>query len=171
MLHPDLLDAQLRVIARAARGADVRVLLPFVSGPGEVEHVRARSGGAIAVGAMIETPGAVDQIDAIAAADFVCIGTNDLFASMTGVDRAAGAPLLDARLLRGIERVVTGAHARQRTVTVCGELAGDPQGARILVGLGVDAISVATWRLAKVKLALREVTLDDCRSVAQKALA
>jgi phosphoenolpyruvate-protein kinase (PTS system EI component) len=158
MLHPELLEAQLRAITRTAKGADVRVLLPFVSGPGEVEHVRACSGGALPVGAMIETPSAVDQIDAIAAAsDFVCIGTNDLFASMTGVDRAAGAPLLDARLLRGIDRVVTAAHAQHRTVTVCGELAGDPQGARILVGLGVDAIS--------------DVTLDDCRSVAQKAMA
>jgi phosphocarrier protein FPr len=120
---------------------------------------------------MVETPGAVDQIDGIAAvSDFVSIGTNDLFATVTGQDRADAPLSLDPRALRMVERVIVGAHAHARKVSVCGEVAGDPQGARILVGLGVDALSVATARFAQTKLLLRDTTIDDCRAVAHEAL-
>ena len=87
-------------------------------------------------------------------------------ANVSGQDRADTPLSLDARALRMIERVVTAAHAQDRKLSVCGEMAGDPHGARILVGLGVDAISVATARFAKVKLALHDVTREDCRGVA-----
>jgi phosphoenolpyruvate-protein kinase (PTS system EI component) len=69
-----------------------------------------------------------------------------------------------------VERVIAVSHARGHKVSVCGEMASDPHGARILVGLGVDAISVAPVRFAKVKLSLRDVTVDDCRRVAQEAV-
>jgi phosphoenolpyruvate-protein kinase (PTS system EI component) len=170
-MHPGLLDTQLRAIVRAAKHVSVRILLPLVTCADDVERIRALSHGKVAVGAMIETPAAVDQIDQVAAtADFICIGTNDLFAMVTGQDRADSTLSFDARALRMIERIVAVAHAHSRKVSVCGEMAGDPQGARILVGLGVDAISVATARFAKVKLALRDATIDDCRGVAGDAL-
>ncbi len=170
-MHPEVLDTQLRAIVRAAEHLNVRVLLPLVTSAGDVQRVRALSHGKLAVGAMIETPGAVDQIDEVAAAaDFISIGTNDLFAMVTGQDRAKSTLSLDESALRMVERVVAAAHARARKVCVCGELAGDPIGARILVGLGVDAISVATARFAKVKLSLRNVTRDDCRGIAREAL-
>jgi len=169
-MHPGLLDAQLRAIVRVAEHATVRVLLPLIRSADDVERIRVLSRGTLAVGAMIETPAAVDQIEEVAAtADFICIGTNDLFAMVTGQDRK-DTQSLDARALRMIERVVAVAHTRGRKVSVCGEMAGDGHGARILVGLGVDAISVATARFAKVKLALRDVTIDDCRGVAREAL-
>jgi phosphotransferase system enzyme I (PtsI) len=76
---------------------------------------------------------------------------------------------IDPAVWRMIEGVVTSCHRRRLKVTVCGEMAADAHCARILVGLGVDAISVATVRLGKVKLALREHTLDDCRRVARRA--
>ena len=115
---------------------------------------------------MIETPSAVQRIDEIArAADFICVGTNDLFAQVTGRERSDATLSIDPRALRMIERVVVASHARGRKVSVCGELAGDLRGARILVGLGVDAISVATARFAKVKLSLRDVTIDACRRI------
>jgi phosphoenolpyruvate-protein kinase (PTS system EI component) len=170
-MHPALLETQLRAIVRAAEHVRVRVLLPLVRCAGDVERIRALSHGKLTVGAMIETPAAVDQIDEVAAAaDFICIGTNDLFAMVTGQKRADSTLSSDAGVLRMIERVIAVAHARARKVSVCGELAGDPHGARILVGLGVDAISVATARFAKVKLSLRDVTIDDCRGVAREAL-
>ena len=82
------------------RSADVRVLIPLVRTESDVDEVRARCGAAIAVGAMIESPAAVDRIDAIArAADFVCIGTNDLAAFVLGVDRANATLSLDRRVL------------------------------------------------------------------------
>ncbi len=169
--HPVILDTQLRAIVRAAEHVRVRVLLPLVTCAGDVERIRALCHGKVDVGAMVETPAAVEKIDEVAAAaDFICIGTNDLFASMTGQDRA-DTQSLDASALRMIERVIAGAHARVRKVTVCGEMAGDPHGAQVLVGLGVDAISVATTRFARVKLALRDVTINACRAVARRALS
>jgi phosphoenolpyruvate-protein kinase (PTS system EI component) len=170
-MHPGILDTQLQAIVRAAEHLTLRVLLPLVTCAGDVERIRALTHGKLAVGAMVETPPAVDQIEEVAsAADFICIGTNDLFATVTGQDRADTPLSLDARALRMIERVIAVAHARDRKVSVCGEMAGDPHGARILVGLGVDAISVATARFAKVKLSLHDVTIDDCRGVAREAL-
>jgi multiphosphoryl transfer protein len=170
-MHPAILDTQLRAIARAADGIDMRVLLPLVRSAGDVDRIREKTSRSLAVGAMIETPAAVRQVDAIAAAaDFVCVGTNDLFARVARRERR-GPPLsFDARALRMVERVIAVSHARGHKVSVCGEMASDPHGARILVGLGVDAISVAPVRFAKVKLSLRDVTVDDCRRVAQEAV-
>jgi phosphoenolpyruvate-protein kinase (PTS system EI component) len=171
LMYPAILDTQLRATLRAAERADVRVLLPLVTSAGDVERIRARTRRKIPVGAMVETPGAVDRIDSVAAAsDFICIGTNDLFALVAGQDRADATLSLDARALRMIQRVVDVSHARARRVSVCGEIAGDPHSARILVGLGVDALSVATARLARLKVSLRGVTLDDCRQLAGEAL-
>lgn len=171
-MHPELLDAQLRALGRLASYADVRVLLPFVTDAGDLAVVRERSRRPLPVGAMIETPDAVDRSESIAAAaDFVCIGTNDLFAIVTGRRRADTVLRLDQRVLRMVERVIGAAHAHHREVCVCGEMAGDPHGARILVGLGVDALSVATVRFAKTKLSLRDVSIEDCRDVAREALA
>jgi multiphosphoryl transfer protein len=171
-MYPDLLDAQLRALQRVAARADVRVLLPFVSDASEVEGIRERSGGRLPVGAMIETPEAVTRAEAIAAAsDFVCVGTNDLFAIVTGQGRVDTALSPDRRVLRMVDHVVAVSHARGRQVCVCGELAGDPHGARVLVGLGVDALSVATGRFTKTKLSLRDVSVDDCRDIAREAVA
>jgi phosphocarrier protein FPr len=169
--HPALLEAQLRAVARAAEGADVRILLPVVTCPDDVERVRAGTSAKFPVGAMIETPAAVEQSEAIAmVSDFVCIGTNDLFARVTGHAEGRSTLSIDARVLHMIDRIVTAAHKCQRRVTVCGEMAGEPHGARILVGLGVDAISVAPGRFARVKLSFRDVTIEECREVAREAL-
>ena len=171
LMHPGVLDSQLRAITLVAEHHDVRLLLPLVRCAGDVERVRALSHGKLAVGAMIETPAAVDRIDEVAAAaDFISIGTNDLFAMVTGQDRADSTRSLDARGLRMIERVVAVTHARSRKVCVCGEMASDPHAARILVGLRIDGISVSTARFAKVKLSLRDATLAGCQSIAREAL-
>jgi phosphocarrier protein FPr len=169
--HPSVLDTQLRAIVRAAESTDIRVLLPLVTSAGDVERIRALTRGKLPIGAMIETPRAVEQSEEIAAAsDFVCIGTNDLVATVTGQSQTGSALCPDARVLRMIARVITAARSHARKVTVCGEMASEPHSARILVGLGVNAISVATGRFAKVKLSFREVTIDDCRAVALEAL-
>jgi phosphoenolpyruvate-protein kinase (PTS system EI component) len=171
-MHPEILDAQLRALAQLAPRIDVRVLLPFVSDASDVAQIRERSPRQLPLGAMIETPEAVVRCDSIAAAsDFVCIGTNDLFAIVTGQRRMDAALSPDRRVLRMVQRVVEAAGIHRREVGVCGEMAGDPHGARILAGLGVQVLSVATSRFAKAKLSLREVSIDDCRDVAREALA
>lgn len=170
-MHPDLLETQLRAIVRAAEHMPIRILLPLVTCAGDVERVRGLSRGKVAVGAMIETPAAVNRIEEIAAAaDFISIGTNDLFAMVTGQERATSSLSFDARGMRMVHRVVGAAHRHGRNVSVCGEIASDPRGARILVGLGVDAISVAIARFAKVKLALSEATVATCAADARQAL-
>jgi phosphoenolpyruvate-protein kinase (PTS system EI component) len=170
-MHPEILDAQIRAIERAAEREDLRILLALVRRAEDVERIRARTRRGLPVGAMVETPDAVDAIDSIAAAaDFICIGTNDLSAEVNGQDRVESALSMDSRVTRMIERVVTGAHVRARKVTVCGELASDPHCVRILIGLGVDAISVATTRFARVKGSLGDLSLDECRAAAREAL-
>jgi phosphoenolpyruvate-protein kinase (PTS system EI component) len=167
--HPALLDAQLRAILRAAESADIRVVLPVVTCAEDVEQVRARTGARIQVGAMIETPDAVERSEEIAAAaDFICIGTNDLFARVTGQVQPRSSLSLDPRVLHMIVRVVAAAHQRGRKVSVCGEMASEPHSARILVGLGVDAISVAPGRFARVKLSFHGVSMTHTTSQVKK---
>jgi phosphoenolpyruvate-protein kinase (PTS system EI component) len=147
-------------------------LIPLVRDASDVDLVRALVSPTLVIGAMIETPDAVRAAAAIAeVADFVCIGTNDLTASVRGEDRAvaANAPL-DPRVLALIAEVVGAAHRAGRAVTVCGEMAGEPSGALILAGLGVDAISVAPSRWADVRRALASASPAACEAAARRAM-
>jgi phosphoenolpyruvate-protein kinase (PTS system EI component) len=121
---------------------------------------------------MIETlQAAADAADISDAADFVSIGTNDLAAVVLGGDRADASRALHPEVLRVVDSIVRAAHAGGRRVTVCGEVAADPRGARLLVGLGVDGLSVATQRFAGVARVLSATTLEECRSAARAALS
>jgi multiphosphoryl transfer protein len=166
-LHPEVLAAQVRALGRAG----AKVLLPLVRSAGDVEAVRALAPEGTEIGAMIETPEAVACTGEIArAADFVCIGTNDLSAAVLGQTRETSALSRDPRVFALVADVVREAHAAGRRVTVCGEIAGDPAGALVLVGLGVDALSVAPPRVAGVRRALAAATKDDCARAAQAAM-
>ena len=171
-MHETVLTTQLHAAVRARRHADIHVLLPLVRSAEDVVFVRALTDGSIPIGAMIETGAAVDDVEAIAdAADFVCIGTNDLAAAALGVSRAEASMTIHPRLLRMIARVVAVSHARGRTVTICGEIAGDEHAALVLVGLGVDALSVAPSRVRPIARALSARTIDDCLGTADVALS
>jgi phosphotransferase system HPr (HPr) family protein len=170
--HPSVLATQLAAMARAAERARVRVLVPMTRDAAEVDAVRrglaslGPSGAGVLVGAMIETPGAAEDAASIArAADFVCLGTNDLAALVLGTERTDAAQALDPRVLRLIRGVVGVTRALGKKVTVCGEIAADPLGARIMVGLGVHALSVAPPRLQGTVRALEGVSFEDCRAV------
>jgi len=170
LAHPTVLSTQLRAIGRTP--GEVRAFIPLVRNAADVEAVRALSPPGLPIGAMIETPEAAEHIDEIAAvADFICIGTNDLACETLGVSREQGPNALDPRVLAHVRHTVEGAHAHGRKVTVCGEIAADPIGGRVLVGLGVDALSVAPARFAATKLGLAEATLEDCRLLAARALS
>ena len=177
--HPNVLATQLAAIARASERTPIRALIPMTRGPADVETVRralathGAAGGAVKVGAMIETPEAARDTASIAqAADFVCVGTNDLSALALGVERSDAEQAFAPEVLRLVARVVEEAHAAspRKSVTVCGEIAADPRGARILVGFGADALSVAPPRLAGAVQSLAGVTLDACRGAARDAL-
>jgi phosphoenolpyruvate-protein kinase (PTS system EI component) len=171
LLHPAILRTQVRALCRAAEAAPVSILLPLARNKDDIFAVRALATRETPVGAMIETEDAVRSIDAIAeAADFICIGTNDLTADVLRVGRERSDLSFDRHVLRLVRQVIDRAHAHGKRVTVCGEIAGVERGARILVGMDADAISVAPPRVTPVKLSLFASTKDECRAAAREAV-
>ena len=167
---PAALRAQLEALA-AARG-DVRVLLPLVEDPAQVEAVRRWT--ALPVGAMVETPAAAAAAGALAAtADFLSLGTNDLAAATLGTDRygSAVAPAHHPAVLRHIAATARAAAAAATPLEVCGEAASDPVALPLLVGLGVRELSVGAARVATVRRWVRALSAQRCAQLAERALA
>lgn len=188
--HPEIFLTQLRAMLRAAEGLDnLRILLPMISGVREVDDAlefihRARAelveeGFDVAmppVGAMIEVPSVLYQIDELAErVDFFSVGTNDLIQYLLAVDRnnARVADLYDTlhpAVVRALWDVVNGAHQSGREVSVCGEMAGDPAGAILLLGMGVDSLSMTAGSLPRVKWVLRSISHSTARDLLEQAL-
>lgn len=181
----DLLEAQVRAILLASRAGCIAIMFPMIAtfaewtaARGLVETVRRELDvPPIPVGIMIETPAAAVLADVFAEeADFFSIGTNDLTQYTLAMDRSNPrlAPQIDGlhpAVLRLIDRTVAGARARTRRVSVCGAIAADPQAVPILIGLGVDELSVAVPSLPAVKAQVRTLDLDGCRTLARQALS
>jgi phosphoenolpyruvate-protein phosphotransferase (PTS system enzyme I) len=171
-----LLDTQLAAMLRAAAEGPVRILLPMISTLDEVRRAREaleqvarrlkRRGVPVSetlppLGAMIEVPGAALAADALAGeADFFAIGTNDLIQYTLAIDRTDEQvahlynPLHPA-VLRLIQFAVEAATRRQIPVGVCGEMAGDPRYAALLLGLGLRELSMSPRNLPRVKQRIR----------------
>ena len=157
---PDALKAQLEAIVEAGADVKLRILIPMVTSPQQVTSVRQVLSSVLAgrpspeLGAMIETPDAAQGASEIAkVSDFLSLGTNDLTQLVLGMDRehSKSAPVTDPRVLRLIDSTVRAAHAAGILVDVCGEAASDPVAMPILVGLGVDELSVAAARVGEVR--------------------
>lgn len=188
--HPEIFLTQIRAMLRANKGlGNLRILLPMISGVGELDealelieqaHRELReerlNGEHVPVGVMIEVPSAVYQIDAIARrVDFLSVGTNDLTQYLLAVDRnnARVAPLYDSlhpSVLRAIAEIVAGGQRAGCPVSVCGELAGDPLGALVLLGLGIDSLSMSAGSLPRIKRVIRSIPLERARDLAREAL-
>jgi multiphosphoryl transfer protein len=180
--HPAALEDQLTAILAEGAGCRLRILLPMVEDVAQLAAVdeilaRARARSRVdtaSVGAMIETAAAVADAPAIAShATFLSIGTNDLTASVLGVDRfAAGAVRADdPRVLAGIARTVDAGHEAGLSVEVCGEAAADPVMVPLLLGLGVDELSTGAARVGALRAQIRSLSLRACRRAASTALA
>jgi phosphotransferase system enzyme I (PtsI) len=179
--HPQLLTGQLTALGAAARatGADVRVMAPMVSTPAEARSfvAEARAAGLPVAGAMIEVPAAALRAgELLAEVDFVSIGTNDLAQYTFAADRMQGelADLLDPwqpALLDLIAAVGTAGQSTSTPVGVCGEAAGDPLLACVLVGLGVRSLSMAPGLVPAVRLVLAAHSLAQCTEMAAAARA
>ncbi|WP_043649635.1 phosphoenolpyruvate--protein phosphotransferase [Nocardia thailandica] len=180
-VFPETLGTQLTALSQAAAvtGADLWVMAPMVATADEAAGFAelARSVGLTKVGAMIEIPAAALRApDLLASLDFVSIGTNDLSQYTCAVDRMAGglAHLLDPwqpALLDLIALAGAAGTAAGKSVGVCGEAASDPTLAPVLVGLGVTSLSMSATALGPVRLALRDVSIDQCRDAADAAVA
>jgi phosphoenolpyruvate-protein kinase (PTS system EI component) len=171
---PEALAAQVRAVAAAAAGVELRVLVPMVTEPSQVRAVRELLGGAVAVGAMVEVPAAATLADQLAAvADFLSVGTNDLASLELGRarDSREPAPAHHPAVLRRIAAVVAAAHAAGIPVEVCGEAASDRRALPLLVGLDVDELSVGAARVGEVRAAVRALGHGEAGDLAARALA
>ncbi|HEU4810621.1 MAG TPA: phosphoenolpyruvate--protein phosphotransferase [Nocardioides sp.] len=182
--HRDLLRSQMDAICRTARDFPISIMIPMVSTPGEMIEARqvlmeaaGASGlpGGLHVGTMIEVPSAALKIEAfLPHVDFVSIGTNDLTQYALAAERGNGAvaalsDALDPGVLQLIDRVCRAARGRI-DVAVCGEAASDELAIPVLVGLGVRELSVSPPAVPRVKAAVRELDVEQCATLAQRAL-
>lgn len=187
---PDLFRGQLRAILRATAHGDARILLPMVNEISEItrtrqlleeEEERLKDAGVpfnagYKVGVMVETPAAVlTAADLARHADFFSIGTNDLTQYTLAVDRG-NARLGDRfkpfhpAVLQLMHRTVDAGREAGIEVSVCGDLAANPLGTFLLLGLGVSAFSVGSPVLSEIKKVLRAVPVAGARSAAEEAL-
>ena len=189
--QPEIFMIQLRAMLQANAGrGNLRMLLPMIATVGELDEALALLARAerelVAeglpaqrpqVGVMIEVPAAVFLVGAMAdRVDAFSIGTNDLTQYILAVDRnniQVSTPYdsLHPAVLDAIRNVVSAAHRDAKPVNVCGELAGDPAGALLLLGLGVDSLSMSPALLGEVKRVIRCCNRADARRLAEAALA
>ncbi|MFC3286205.1 phosphoenolpyruvate--protein phosphotransferase [Litchfieldella rifensis] len=189
LTQPDVLETQLRALLTAATGKPLRIMLPMVKDIAEFRQAKAihdrlleeipetERATDVQLGVMIEVPSCALLAPSLAEeVDFFSIGTNDLTQYTLAIDRghpelSAQADGLHPAVLRLIQMTVDAAHARGKWVGVCGELASDAQAVPVLVGLGVDELSVSARQVPMVKARLREFDLAEAQHQARLALA
>ncbi|WP_058555913.1 phosphoenolpyruvate--protein phosphotransferase [Thiohalocapsa sp. ML1] len=184
---PEILRTQVRAILRASAtpGAKLRMMFPMIAtideiravkGLVEEERAHVPDAGEVELGIMVEVPSTAVMARQFAKeVAFFSIGTNDLTQYTLAMDRGhpklgAKADALNPAVLRLIALTCEGAHAEGKWVGVCGGVASDPQAVPILVGIGVDELSVSVPAIPAVKAAVRERSLKDCRALAGQAL-
>ena len=188
--HPEIFLVQVRAMLKASAGLNnLRILLPMISGLQELEealrlihraHGEVREEGVDVlmpqVGMMVEVPATVFQIREMAAlVDFFSVGSNDLTQYLLAVDRNNPhvAPLYDylhPSVLQALRMVIRDAHAFGKPVGICGEMAGDPAAAVLLMAMGFDSLSMNATSLPKVKQALRQVSLRWAEQLLDKIM-
>lgn len=183
LARTDLLETQLRALL-GVRAKDLRIMLPMITGLGEIRAVRAMlqelttqmQAVQPSLGIMVETPAAALIASRLAEeAAFFSIGTNDLSQYTLARDRtnpavAADLDGLDPSILRLIDETVRGGSKHGRPVGVCGGLAAVPEAIPILIGLGVTELSVPAAAIAETKLIVRSLDIQSCRALASEAV-
>ncbi|MEI6211838.1 MAG: phosphoenolpyruvate--protein phosphotransferase [bacterium] len=187
--HPEVFRAQLRAILHASACGDVQVMYPMISDVSEIKQANellracqrelAAEGAPcnphIRVGAMIEIPSAALTADVLAEhVDFFCIGTNDLIQYTLAVDRVNDNVIhlyqpTHPAVLRLIQMTIDAGHRHDIWVGVCGEMTADPMLAMLLLGMGVDELSMAPTSIPAVKDVIRKTALSEARQLAEAA--
>ncbi|REC95500.1 phosphoenolpyruvate--protein phosphotransferase [Kushneria indalinina] len=185
LTRPDVLETQIRALLMAAGDRPLRIMFPMVkdveefhAGKAIFDRVQAEvQAPDVQLGVMIEIPSCALLAPSLAEhVDFFSIGTNDLTQYTLAIDRghsrlSAQADGLHPAVLRLIQLTVDAAHAKGRWVGVCGELGSDPQAIGVLMGLGVDELSVSSRQIPLVKQRIRSLSLEESRALALRALA
>ncbi|WP_150911143.1 phosphoenolpyruvate--protein phosphotransferase [Marinobacter halotolerans] len=184
LTRPNILETQIRALLTAADNRPLRIMFPMVKDLAEFRAAKAIVERARAdipcqdlqVGVMIEVPSCALLAHTLAPeVDFFSVGTNDLTQYTLAIDRGHGqlsaeSDGLHPSVLQLIRMTVEAAHAHQRWVGVCGELASDPQAIPVLLGLEVDELSVTSRRVPLVKACIRGLSLGQARKQATLAL-
>lgn len=188
--HPEIFLMQLRALLRANAGLNnLQVLFPMIGRLSEIDDAltllerayqelleEGRPAAKPPVGAVIEVPSAAYLAGALARrTDFLSVGTNDLTQYLLAVDRnnARVAGLYDSlhpAVINAVRDIINKAHQEHRLVSVCGEMAGDPAAALLLLGMGIDALSMDVSSLPRVKWAIRSFTKQRACDLVDKAL-
>ena len=189
--HPEIFMVQARAMLKANAGldGDLRIMLPMISSLSEVEEAKALVERAYVevieeglvvrqplVGVMVEVPAAVYQARQLARmVDFLAVGSNDLTQYMLAVDRnnprvAELYKETHPAVLNALREVAKAAHAEDTYVGICGELAGTPQGAVLLMAMGYHVLSMNAANLPKVKWIVRNIKLSDARRMLARVL-
>lgn len=188
--RPDLFLTQLRAILRAAEGYPCRIMFPMVADVEEIRKARQWVDKAhtelsaenrphawpIELGIMVEIPSAALLAPVLAKeVDFFSIGTNDLTQYTLAAERGNPALYhladgLHPAVLRLIGEVVEASHRAGKWTGICGELGGDSEATPILVGLGVDELSLNPAGIPRIKSIIRDLTMESARALAEKAL-
>lgn len=186
----DIFRTQLRAFLRASTAGKLKIMFPMITGLEEVRQAQAllaevkrdleTEGYAydrqIEVGIMIETPGAVAIADLLAReCDFFSIGSNDLIQYTLAVDRGNARisylyEPMHPSILRLVRNTVEAGHAHGIWVGMCGEVAGDPLYSVLLVGLGLDELSISAYMIPEVKRIIRSITFDEAKSLVRRAM-
>jgi phosphoenolpyruvate-protein phosphotransferase len=190
LTKPDLFLTQIRAILRAADGFPCRIMFPMVADVEELRKARQWVEKAhtdlqdenephawpVELGIMVEIPSAALLAPVLAQeVDFFSIGTNDLTQYTLAAERGNPALFyladgLHPAVLRLIGEVAEASHRAGKWTGVCGELAGDPEATAVLVGLGVDELSLNPAGIPRLKSILRDLTIEQARESAQRAL-
>jgi len=188
--NPEMFKNQLRAILRASAHGKVELMYPMISGVEELDRANVlladcktelkQKGQAfddkLSVGAMIEIPSAAIAGDLLAErSNFFSIGTNDLIQYLLAIDRGNSriAHLYDPThpaVIRTLKQIVDNGHAHNLKVSVCGEMAGDALYAPLLLGLGVDELSMTPTLVPSVRYIVRAMKMSDARALAVEAL-
>jgi len=189
--HPEIFTAQIRAMLRASIGLEnLQIMLPMISNVHEVNSAMqlikksyrelVQEGLEIKfppIGVMIELPAAVYQTRVLAKmVDFVSVGSNDLTQYILAVDRnnARVAHLYSSfhpAVLAALQQVVQQARLEGKPVSICGEMAGDPGAAVLLVAMGFDVLSMNASTLLKVKSVIRSITLEAAKDLLEQVMA
>lgn len=189
--HPEIFSSQIRAMLKASIGLDnLHILLPMITSVSEVEEVLyllERDLLAVQeeeqvkimrpkVGVMIEVPSVLWQIDALASmVDFFSVGSNDLTQYLLAVDRnnshvANLYSHFHPAVIQVLTELVQKCHQQQKPVSICGEMAGDPLSAILLMAMGFDSLSMSASNILKVRKAICHVPLSDAKALLDEAL-
>jgi phosphotransferase system enzyme I (PtsI) len=188
--HLDLFKAQIRAILKSAMKGNVKIMVPMVSSIGEIHAVRrlmlqaqaelAAEGvdlpNKVELGIMVEIPSAALMLEHyLPLIDFISIGTNDLIQYTLAVDRINEhvSHLYDPyhpAVIRLLHQIVTAAKKKGKEVSVCGEMTSDPHAVPLLIGLGVDVLSVSPRMYLRVKQVLRGLKYSTVDKLVDKAI-